>query len=66
MKAMQDFDLEYTQNGVTITTRLGRVHIGSLDVPSLAIRLLQDADKRGWVGGRDINRLRPILDEKTE
>jgi len=61
---MQDFTLEYTKNGVTITTRFGRVHVGSLDVPSLAISLLQDADERGWLGSRDVNRLKPIIEDQ--
>jgi len=61
---MQRPDLEYTKGGVTITTQFGRVYVSSLDLPNLAIDLLKEADSRGWLGSRDVNRLKPIIEDR--
>lgn len=60
---MHDYELEFIKNAVKISNDRGRVEIWKGSAVKIALEILEDASRSGWMGGKDVERIEKILND---
>lgn len=60
---MHDYELEISKNNVKISNERGKIEIWKGSAIQIAIQIIEDAARAGWIGGKDVEKIDKILNE---